>query len=85
MSGGAVTCRQFVELLSDYLEHALDEPVATAFEDHLALCAGCETYLEQMDAVLAALRTLPPESVPADILLAVSAALTVDGRANGAK
>jgi Putative zinc-finger len=37
-----------VELVSDYFEDRLSEPVRIRFEDHLSLCPGCVTYLEQM-------------------------------------
>lgn len=43
-----MTCRQLVELVSDYLEGALDARERAAFERHLAVCAGCAAYLEQM-------------------------------------
>jgi anti-sigma factor RsiW len=46
--GAEITCRELVELVSDYFEGRLPEPVRIRFEDHLALCPGCVTYLEQM-------------------------------------
>lgn len=45
---GAISCEQFVELVTDYLEGALDAGTARRFEEHLVLCPGCETYLEQI-------------------------------------
>ena len=46
--GAEITCRELVELVSDYFDDRLPEPVRARFEDHLALCPGCVTYLEQM-------------------------------------
>lgn len=43
-----LTCREFVELVTDYLEGALDPIARRRFEQHLALCPGCDTYLVQM-------------------------------------
>jgi anti-sigma factor RsiW len=44
----AMTCQELVELVTDYLEDALDPPVRDRFEAHLHTCAGCRTYVEQM-------------------------------------
>lgn len=43
-----ISCQEFVELATDYLEGALDPGTRQRFEEHLAVCPGCETYLEQM-------------------------------------
>jgi alpha,alpha-trehalase len=53
-----LSCRQVVELVTDYLEDAL-EPVARAdFEAHVGSCDGCAIYLDQMRATLALLGSL---------------------------
>jgi|tagenome__1003787_1003787.scaffolds.fasta_scaffold20887408_2 hypothetical protein len=46
--GAEITCRELVELVSDYFEGRLPDPVRIRFDDHLALCPGCVTYLQQM-------------------------------------
>ena len=46
--GTSLACRDVVELLSDYLEDALDPDSRTELEAHLALCSGCAAYLEQL-------------------------------------
>jgi anti-sigma factor RsiW len=43
-----LTCRELVELASDYLEEALDADDRARFEGHLTACNGCVAYLEQM-------------------------------------
>jgi anti-sigma factor RsiW len=50
--GAEISCRELVELVSDYLDGRLPEPVRVRFEDHLALCPGCVTYLEQIRATV---------------------------------
>jgi anti-sigma factor RsiW len=50
----AITCAQLVELVTDYLEGELDELTARRFEEHLALCPGCRTYVEQFRQVIQA-------------------------------
>jgi anti-sigma factor RsiW len=50
--GVEITCRELVELVSDYFDGRMPEPVRIRFEDHLELCPGCVTYLEQMRATV---------------------------------
>jgi anti-sigma factor RsiW len=44
----ALSCQELVELVTDYLEGALDERDRRAFEGHLAGCDGCTEYVEQL-------------------------------------
>ena len=50
-----VTCREFVELVTEYWEGALPEDRMELVEEHLVMCDWCKTYLEQMEATVAAL------------------------------
>lgn len=43
-----VTCRQLVDLLTDYLEGVLDPAQRAAVERHIVICRGCAHYVEQM-------------------------------------
>jgi anti-sigma factor RsiW len=43
-----LTCKELVELVTDYLEQRLAEADRRRFEDHLASCPGCSIYLDQM-------------------------------------
>lgn len=43
-----MTCKELVELVTDYLEGALPEDIRMRMEHHLAGCEGCTNYLEQM-------------------------------------
>jgi anti-sigma factor RsiW len=43
-----LACQQVVELVTAYLEDALDPADRERFEEHLVFCDGCENYLEQM-------------------------------------
>jgi len=45
-------CREVVELVSEYLGHALTLEQRTQFDAHLETCPPCTTYLEQMKTVL---------------------------------
>ena len=43
-----MTCKDLVELVTDYLEGTLAEDLRLRMEDHLSQCDGCTNYLEQM-------------------------------------
>jgi anti-sigma factor RsiW len=47
-----LTCREFVEVLTDYLEHALDPCERAQVERHLVICRGCSNYVEQMRSTI---------------------------------
>jgi anti-sigma factor RsiW len=54
-----ITCKQVVEIITDYLEGSLNPEDRKRFEDHLQDCSGCRTYLEQMRQTILALGRLP--------------------------
>ncbi len=43
-----LVCRDFVELVTEYLEASVLEPLKTRIEEHLDECEACERYLDQM-------------------------------------
>jgi len=43
-----LSCRELVELVTEYLEGGLREDAAARFEAHLEACAACVRYLEQV-------------------------------------
>ncbi len=43
-----LTCKEVVELISDYIEGTLPEHTRRQLEEHLAGCDGCTHYVEQM-------------------------------------
>lgn len=59
-----LNCKQFVELITEYLEGGLPQPEVSRFEAHLATCAGCRNYLDQMRQTLRMLGTLEEEQLP---------------------
>jgi len=67
VGGDAVTdglsCAELVEVVTDYLEDALDAPTRRRFEEHLAVCPGCEDYLDQIRATIAAAGRVTPEDL----------------------
>ena len=47
-----LACRELVELITDYLEGALSPAERSRFEAHLAACAGCVVYVDQLRQLL---------------------------------
>ena len=47
-----LACRDVVELLSDYLDGALDPGTRAHLEAHLAGCDGCTMVLDQLRATV---------------------------------
>jgi anti-sigma factor RsiW len=59
-----MTCRQVVELMTDYLEGALSVTDRARFEEHIAGCDGCRAYLAQLSTTRKVLRKLADEPIP---------------------
>jgi anti-sigma factor RsiW len=58
-----LSCQELVELVTDYAEDALSVEDRARFEEHLGICEGCRTYVEQMQATVAAVGRLRPEDL----------------------
>jgi anti-sigma factor RsiW len=61
-----LACREFVELVTDYLEGALPPEERVRFEAHLRECDGCAGYLEDMRVTVRTLRSNELPEPPAD-------------------
>jgi predicted anti-sigma-YlaC factor YlaD len=61
-----LTCKELVELVTEYLENALTSVDRARFEAHIAVCAGCRTYLDQMKTTIHSLGYLPEESMSSE-------------------
>ncbi len=59
-----VTCRELVELVTDYLEGALTRGEQHRFERHLGTCSVCPRYVEQLRATIRVLGRLREDDVP---------------------
>lgn len=58
-----MNCDEFVELVTAFLDDALDPETEARFVEHLALCEGCERYLDQFRTTIDELGRLPPETL----------------------
>jgi hypothetical protein len=60
----AIRCAEFVELVTDWMEGELPEPVRTEIEEHLLICPPCVVYVQQIKAAVEAMRTAEPAAPP---------------------
>ena len=58
-----ITCQEFVEMVTDYLEHVLLPEMRAQFEKHAGDCPGCETYLDQIRQTIGMLHQIGEEPV----------------------
>jgi anti-sigma factor RsiW len=58
-----MTCRELVELVTDYLEGRLPDTTRQELEEHLSACENCTAYIAQMRITLRALGSIPEETV----------------------
>ena len=69
MPGGQhMTCKELVELVTDYLEGALPDTDRLRFDEHLQGCPFCRTYLDQMRRTIRTLGQLPEEAIAPEAL-----------------
>lgn len=60
---GDLTCRELVELVTDYSEGALSASGRARFEAHVSRCGDCTVYVEQMRQTLEVMGSIPVESL----------------------
>jgi len=58
-----MSCKQFVELVTDYFEGALPDEDARRFEEHIQDCFWCARYLEQMRVTIRTVGRIDEESI----------------------
>jgi len=63
-----MTCKELVELVTDYLEGALPANDQRRFDEHLESCPFCRIYMDQMRQTIQAAGHLREESVSAEAL-----------------
>jgi anti-sigma factor RsiW len=58
-----ISCRELVELVTEYLEDQLPPDERARFEMHLVYCRGCAVYVDQMRETLRVTGGLREESL----------------------
>jgi len=59
-----LTCKELVEIVTEYLEGKLPSEDQARFEMHLSTCSGCSAYLAQMHETIIFAGYLSEESIP---------------------
>jgi anti-sigma factor RsiW len=66
VSSDLLTCRELIELITEYFEGALSPPDRSRFEEHVMSCPPCRAYLEQMQQTVRLLGSIPEKTVSPD-------------------
>ena len=61
-----MTCKEFVELVTEYFERTLSEEDAQRFEEHMDDCVWCARYLEQMRVTIETVGRIDSDSLSPD-------------------
>lgn len=61
-----MSCQEFVELVTDYLEGRMTPAELERSAKHLEACHGCHAYVGQMRETVKALRGLIPGEISAE-------------------
>jgi predicted anti-sigma-YlaC factor YlaD len=82
-----MTCKDFIEFLSDYVSGELPNTQKALFEEHLRVCGSCIAYLSNYRETLSLTKAAfcdpegpVPEEVPEDLVTAVLSARKAGGR-----
>ena len=59
-----MTCREVVELMTDYLDGVLSATDRARFEQHMTGCDGCRAYLDQLRTARMLMGRVAYEPVP---------------------
>ncbi len=55
------SCQEMIEVVTNYLDDALQPDERQRFERHLSYCAGCGTYVDQMRETIRQTGMVPRE------------------------
>jgi predicted anti-sigma-YlaC factor YlaD len=64
MIDSQMRCVELVELVTDWMEDALDDVTLSRLEEHLVICPPCSRYVTQIGQSARLLRTLDTEAPP---------------------
>ena len=78
-----LSCREVVQLVTDYFDDALSRRERKRFEQHIAGCDACTAHLAQMRRTIRATGMLTEEQVPEEARRELVAAFR-DWKASGA-
>ena len=62
-----LTCKDFLNELSDYLDERVDADVRTKLEHHIAECPNCWVIADTTKKTIRIYRGMEPHPIPADV------------------
>ena len=70
-----LTCKDFLNELSDYLDESLDPELRAQLHEHVTQCPNCWVILDTTQKTIKVYRGVEPQSIPTDIHSRLMAAL----------
>lgn len=74
MNSLEITCAHLTDLVTEYMEGALEAEEQLSFETHLVFCGDCQVFLGQIRETVKLLREMPRETIDEAERLALLAA-----------
>jgi hypothetical protein len=62
-----MSCSEIVELVTEYAEGGLSKDERDRFEEHIALCTPCLTYLDQMRQTVAGIAAVHSDELSPEL------------------
>lgn len=72
---GAMSCREMIEYLSDYIDGDLDADLRRLIERHGGDCPPCKAFVGTLARTVEAVRALPRDPLPPSVRRALAEAL----------
>jgi anti-sigma factor (TIGR02949 family) len=70
-----LTCKQFLQELTDYLDETLDPQTKSELQKHVNECPNCWVLCDTTEKTLKVFKGMEPKAVPQDIQSRLLAAL----------
>lgn len=67
MAAVMLTCRELVELVTDYAEGKMSFWEKLRFQMHLGMCRHCREYVRQVKITVSLAKSLPPPPPPPEV------------------
>jgi len=80
-----LTCKEFLQELSDYLDESVDADVRAGIEAHLLECPNCWVICDTTKRTINICKGMEPKPVPAEVESRLMAALEKKMAARGSK
>ena len=70
-----VTCKQFLQELSDYLDESVDAEIRAGLERHITECPNCWVIADTTKRTIQVYKGMEPCAIPSDVEARLMAAL----------